>query len=180
MVNMNFAWEKAHYKTYIRSRLLALAFLFGLVILMLLALLLTGVLNLFARFSIPFLGGKAISETFLWQAATGILSPVITFFIFLLIYRFVPNTRVRYREALWGALLVTGLWELTSLLFRWYLNSGLANYDLIYGSIATLAVLMVWFDINSVLVLFGAHLSAAIARFRARQKAVETPPARTV
>ena len=49
-------------------------------------------------------------------------------------------------------------------LFSWYLSSGLAVYDLIYGSLGAVVALMFWGYLGSYIILLGAHLSAAVAR----------------
>jgi uncharacterized BrkB/YihY/UPF0761 family membrane protein len=59
---------------------------------------------------------------------------------------------------------VTVLWEITSAAFPWYIASGLVYYDLLYGSLTVITVHMLWFYLNSQILLFGAYLSSAIAQ----------------
>jgi membrane protein len=54
-------------------------------------------------------------------------------------------------------------WELAKQAFAWYLSSGFAKYDLVYGSLGAVVALMFWIYIGSWIVFFGAHLSAVIA-----------------
>ena len=62
-----------------------------------------------------------------------------------------------------GAAVAAVGWELANGAFKWYLTSGLARYQLVYGSLGALIALMLWIYISSIIVLFGAHLSATIA-----------------
>ena len=48
--------------------------------------------------------------------------------------------------------------------FTWYLSSGIVQYELVYGSLGAIVALMLWIYIGALIILFGAHLGAAIAR----------------
>ncbi|MDO9547002.1 MAG: YhjD/YihY/BrkB family envelope integrity protein, partial [Pelolinea sp.] len=47
-------------------------------------------------------------------------------------------------------------------LFTWLIQGGLVQYELIYGSLGTLAGLLFWLYLISLITIFGAHLSAVI------------------
>lgn len=78
-----------------------------------------------------------------------------------LLYHFVPNCRVRWRHALAGALFAAlGLG-----LLRWGMGVYLArmpSYSLIYGTFATVPLLLLWMHISWMIVLCGAVLAAAL------------------
>jgi membrane protein len=130
----------------------------------------TGLFDLLAQLNIPVLSDTHIRASIGWKLITVAASPLFGFVVFFVLYRWVPTTRVKMSEAAWGALVVTVLWSVTGLLFSWYLGSGLASYNLLYGSLAALAVLMLWFYLNSLILLFGAHLCASIAKWRENHK----------
>ncbi len=84
----------------------------------------------------------------------------------MILYRWVPKTKVRWSEAFGGAIFaVIAEWAATSV-FSWYLSSGLSRYNLVYGSLGALISFMTLIYIINLIVLFGAHLSAAIARHK--------------
>jgi membrane protein len=91
---------------------------------------------------------------------------LLTFLLILALYRWVPNTRVRTFEAFWGALPAAVATQATTAGFTWYLSSGLASYQFVYGPLGAVVALMVWIYLNSLIILFGAHLSAAIGHRR--------------
>src|SRR5690606_14147390 len=71
------------------------------------------------------------------------------------LYRFVPNTHVRWNHALLGGLFVaTGL-ELAKKVLTWYLAQ-VPTYSVVYGTFATLPILLVWIYVAWVIVLLGA------------------------
>ncbi|QHE77071.1 YihY family inner membrane protein [Hydrogenophaga sp. PBL-H3] len=75
------------------------------------------------------------------------------------LYRYVPNTRVRWSHALVGALFVgTGL-EMAKKLLAWYLAQ-VPTYSVVYGTFATVPILLVWFYVAWVIVLLGAVVAA--------------------
>jgi membrane protein len=82
------------------------------------------------------------------------------FLMFLALYKFVPTSRSTWRAAFWGALAATLLSLLATRLFSWYLNVGLANYELVYGSLGTIVALMFLIYILAWITLLGAHLAA--------------------
>jgi membrane protein len=78
----------------------------------------------------------------------------------LLLYLFIPNTRVRFGSALVGAFLAGTVWELA----QWgyiHFQVGVGNYNAIYGTLAALPILMVWVYASWLIVLFGMEVVAA-------------------
>ena len=65
-----------------------------------------------------------------------------------------------------GALLATMAWYGAVFGFKWSVQEGIVNYQLVYGSLATVVLTLIWIYVSSLILLFGAHLSAAIAHRR--------------
>jgi membrane protein len=83
---------------------------------------------------------------------------------FIIVYRFVPNVRVRRRSLLIGSLVAMTLFELTKRAFFWYLLR-LAQYPLAYGPLAGVVVFLVWVYLASLVALMGAALIRQIEHF---------------
>jgi len=162
--NINRAWPEARPRNFLEDRLLALGMVSGLAVLLALSSISNTVLDVLARFRVPLGGGLSIYETPLWTILSSALPRLFAFLALLGLYRWVPNTRVRWSDAFWGALAATVAWEVATNGFTWYLSSGLVQYELVYGSLGAVVALMLWIYIISLIALFGAHLSAAIAR----------------
>lgn len=76
-----------------------------------------------------------------------------------LLYRFVPNTPVRWRHALVGAVFVTAALSLA----RWGLGVYLTyaqTYAKVYGTFAAVPLLLLWIYVSWLIVLFGAVIAA--------------------
>ncbi len=82
-----------------------------------------------------------------------------------LIYYYVPNAKVRLRDAFMGALVAGILWQIAFLLFSWYLRD-LDRFTNTHGSIGAVIAFLVWVYASAVVLLYGAEVSAAFARLR--------------
>ena|GEM_PF-1000992 len=90
------------------------------------------------------------------------ISPVVTFFVFLFLYRYLPNTKVAYREIWPGVLLVTLAFEVNKWWFFWYARS-FPITNTVYGPVGALMVLLGWVWVSADILLYGAMATARIS-----------------
>jgi membrane protein len=76
-----------------------------------------------------------------------------------MLVRCAPTATRPWSWVSFGAMLVVGAWIAMSLLFSWYLTS-IADYGSIFGSLATLIVLMEYLYLSSIVFLSGIQLDA--------------------
>jgi membrane protein len=76
-----------------------------------------------------------------------------------LLFRFVPNTPVRFRHALAGGLFVAVGFEVAKKLLAWYVRQ-VPTFASVYGAFATLPIFLVWIYLGWVVVLLGAVIAA--------------------
>lgn len=76
-------------------------------------------------------------------------------------YRYGPSMKKRIRFFSPGATLATILSILSSVIFAYYVNK-FSKYNELYGSLGALIVLMLWMQINSLIILIGYELNASI------------------
>ena len=74
-------------------------------------------------------------------------------------YRFVPNTPVRWSHALVGGVFVATGIELAKRVLSWYLSQ-VPTYSAVYGAFATVPILLIWIYVAWVIVLLGAVVAA--------------------
>ena len=92
-----------------------------------------------------------------------------------LVFYFVPNAQVRFRDV-WVGAIVTGLaWRGALAGFSWYVRD-LSRFDRVHGSIAAVVVFLLWVYISAVIFLYGVEVTAANARLR-RRRPEEIPAA---
>lgn len=75
------------------------------------------------------------------------------------LFRYVPNTHVRWPHALAGGFFVATGFELAKALLTWYLRS-VPTYSALYGTFATVPIFLVWLYLGWVVVLLGAVIAA--------------------
>ncbi|MGB7921702.1 MAG: YihY/virulence factor BrkB family protein [Pyrinomonadaceae bacterium] len=93
-----------------------------------------------------------------WQLVLALLSILVTITLFIVVYRFMPNARVTLRDTLPGAVAAGLLWELSKYIFAWSLHY--FHYDQIYGSVGAVVAVLTWGYMSSLILLFGAQLTA--------------------
>lgn len=82
---------------------------------------------------------------------------VITFAIIGILYFLLPYERLAWREILPGLIVATAMIEVGKSLFAFYFDN-FSRYDLVYGSIASIIVLLIWLYFCARFVLYGAEL----------------------
>lgn len=106
----------------------------------------------------------------------------LLFYSFAFIYRYAPATQKRWKLLSPGALFATIFSLLFYLIFSTFVNS-YGRYNILYGSIGTIMVLMILVFLNSLSILIGFELNVSIKSLRviaeqrkAEEKQSETSP----
>jgi len=81
--------------------------------------------------------------------------------LFIFLYIFMPNTRVRLSPALIAGLLTGATYQFLQWLY-FYFQIGVASYNAIYGTFAAFPLFLVWLHLSWVITLIGAKLCFAI------------------
>jgi membrane protein len=97
-----------------------------------------------------------------WQMLFAAGSYLVTVAVFVLVYRLLPRTAVTWKDTLPGAFLAGLLWEIAKYIFALSLNY--FHYDQIYGSVGAVVAVLSWSYVSSLILLFGAQLTAVFHR----------------
>ncbi|MCW2261060.1 MULTISPECIES: YihY/virulence factor BrkB family protein [Sphingobacterium] len=166
MASMMRAFNKASLiaekRTWIKRRMIAL----GLAFLIITALTIGMTIFTYAGIVVNYLKDSiAITNSF-WafviKAARWFVIFGIYFFTVSCLYKFAPTSSRRWKIFSPGATLATILAILTFSGFAFYINH-FGTYNKLYGSIGTLIVIMIWMYLNTLILLIGYELNAAIA-----------------
>jgi len=165
--DINLAWPEASRRNYLQTRLVGLGMIGGLSTLLVLSIVLSWITTL-----IPFLNMDTASSQNpgLLTLITNLGSWLTVFLLDLALYYWIPTVDVSMKASLWAALIASLGWQLATAGFNWYLNSGLQNYQLVYGSIGTIIALLFLIFLVSLITLFGAHLCAAMDHWEKGRK----------
>ena len=122
----------------------------------------------------PLLLGASLTLTsYALSASRGLVSAVPGFWGFLIdvvqfllmaaaaagLFRYVPNIHVEWRHALAGGIFVAVAFEVAKKLLGWYLLS-VPTYGAVYGTFASVPILLLWTYLVWVIVLLGAVMAA--------------------
>ena len=158
--SINQAWNVQRDRNYLVRKLrdLLMAFATGVLL----------ILSMEANALFPILRNLKIVEASSIVAFGGkLLSMLMIAIAFILIYRFVPNKRIRWKYVWPGLLFGVIFFEIARSLFVLYL-ANFANYEMIYGSIASFIVFLVWIYYSAIILILGAELNSEYARMSGR------------
>lgn len=172
--NINRAWLGVKPRDVIRTRLLALSMVGILILLMILSLASSALLDIVKLINLPMINGSDLQTSSAFSFIRLFIPSLFTFLMFTAAYRWMPNTTVRWRASLGGALWTSVAWEAAKRLFSIYLSSGYVKYEILYGSLGTVLALMFWIYVSCVIILLGAHLTASIDQRKIARKDILT------
>ena len=173
--NLDLAWSDNGRPNLLTARLMGLLMV-GIVYVGLIVLLLSsaalGVLSMLPAVLMRWLGFSGqIAQAWSLRAIPFLISLAVFFGL----YKWVPRANVPWSIALWGALFAAVATQVLNLGFTWYLSSGLARYESLYGPLTTIIVLLFWFYLTVLIILIGAHFGAAMAERRKMRRRSGAP-----
>lgn len=163
--NINMAWTAAATRHFLIDRLLGLMMIGILVIFLILSLIANTLLEVLPRLFPTYLEAVFAEMTRFNHLLIDYLPLVTIFLLLLLLYKYIPNSLVWWRESLAGTLFALLALQLTKRGFVWYLSFGTDSYSLIYGSLGAVVAFMLWVYLSSCIILIGGHVSSAVAMF---------------
>ena len=160
--NINRANPISTKRGFFEDRVVALGMIALLALLLGLSLLSNTITGVLPKINILSIGETPLHETIVWRYFIKLIPYLITLLLLTALYRYIPKEKVGWRGVLISAPLAALLWQGATKIFTWLIQGGLVQYELIYGSLGTLAGLLFWVYLISLITIFGAHLSAVI------------------
>lgn len=106
----------------------------------------------------------------LWSGVSMLVSLTVTTGLFALLFRFLPDVRLRWRDVMTGALATAVLFTIGQLLIGLYL--GQSSMASSYGAAGSVMILLLWVYYSCQIVLFGAEFT----RVYAQRDGTKPPP----
>ena len=161
---VNAIWGISQPRRFFHEKLIDLTFTAGAGLLMVVLLGLTAAMGVLGESFAALRTGSTDSD---WLAPT-VLSPLVTLAAFMCIYRFLPNTRVTFREVWPCALLAAVIFEGWKQVFLWYTHS-FPVFDTVYGPVGALVALLSWIYISANILLVGALVTSRYSAYMSRR-----------
>lgn len=172
---INHAWGVEKQPNYFKHKLISFVMLVAAGVLLMAGLLLVTVINVVeARWFAVVLArspGLAHLQGYVLKSASTVLFILIVGMVFY----FVPNAKVRFRDVWVGAILTGLLWRAALAGFSYYVRD-MTRFSVIHGSIAAVVVFLLWIYVSAVILLYGAEMTATYARIR-RHRPPQIPAA---
>lgn len=97
------------------------------------------------------------------------LPTLFTLLALMLVYILVPNKKVRFWHAFWGAVIAVVGFFIMRKFFGAFIASSVA-YTTLYGALAAVPLLLVWLYLNWAVVILGAAVTAALGEYKENEE----------
>jgi membrane protein len=172
---VNHAWGVEKQPSYLKHKLISFVMLVAASLLLLVGLLLVSAVNVAEAHWFAVIAERSTQLAVLHHFAVRWASTAVFILVVGLVFYFVPNAKVRFKDVWVGAVVTGLLWRGALLAFSWYVRD-MTRFSNVHGSIAAVVVFLVWIYISAVLLLYGVEVTAANARIR-RHRPDEIPAA---
>jgi membrane protein len=157
---INRAWDIRRHRSFLKRKGSELGMVLGIGLLFLLSLGASAIISILRGVS-----DLPAANLIVVSVGSRLVAFLLILTVFLLLYKLIPNTRTCWRDVWPGALIAAFLFEIARTLFVFYLEN-FANYQLIYGSIASIIALLVWIYYSAFIMILGAEFSFQYGRMR--------------
>lgn len=152
---------KVNDSTFIKRRIKAIFLTFIIVLLFLFMLLIPVFGNhiLELMHNVKILDRAENTITVLFEVIKWPLTILMVYVNIKLIYTFAPDANIKSKDTSSGAFFTSVLWIVATFIYSFYINT-FASYDLFYGSLSNIIILMLWLYILAYIFVLGMALNA--------------------
>ena len=164
---INAAWGIKATRPFLRERMMDFTLVLGAGVLLMGALFITPIFTFLKEITDTVAPEANLATDAFWNFMTQLLTPVLSFLTFLLLYRFLPNTKVRLSDVWLGALMAAIAFEGAKWGFVWYVKT-FPIYNAVYGTVGAIMALLTWVYVSAIILLFGALVTSRYASYPSR------------
>jgi membrane protein len=148
----------ASWKAFLKDRILSFAMVLSVGFVLLVSLVLNAAIAMASKYFAVFLPVPP------WALATGdtLASLTMTTLLFALIFKWLPDTKIAWRDVWMGSLVTAVLFTIGRWLIGLYL--GRTSVASAFGASASLAAVLVWSYYSSMILFYGAEFTEVFAR----------------
>ena len=104
-----------------------------------------------------------------WKSLRIVIMAGLFFFTMLIAYWLAPNTRKRLRDSLWGTVFAMTGMTIITWLFSFYVDN-LANFSLLYGSLGTVLIFMLWLYLLGTIMVLGGEMNFVLMEMKKKKE----------
>jgi membrane protein len=150
----------------LKDRFASFTMVLAIAFLLLVSMILSAVLSAVTAYFSYLLPGA----NFLWHLADLVVSFAVVTFLFALLFRYVPDERVSWRDVWIGAIATALLFDFGKFLIGFYI--GKSSLGSMFGAAGSVVVILVWVYYSSQLVFLGAEFTHVYAKHHHRSRRV--------
>lgn len=162
---MNVALGSVKHISFVRGRVIAILLVLVAGALFVLSIVITSLVAAARHYHPEILGVKIGALDIVWRLVVILVPMFISTLAFTFIYRFTPTESIGYRGPIIGGVTAGLLFEIAKNAFKWYVTH-IANYSVVYGSLGSIIVLVVWTYYVSLITVLGAEVASVYARMQ--------------
>lgn len=122
---------------------------------------------------IPTIGITLNQVAALGGRVASILTPfTIAAIVFIVVYKNLPNTYVRWSNAAFGGFVTVILFEMAKYGFFWFAANIASQRNVLYGSLSSVILLLIWSHVAGVIFLYGAALTKEASELRPQESPI--------
>ena len=140
-------------KRLVKSLVLSIILIILVAFMMIVPLFGRSIINLIGHFT-SFIENNRVFIDNIYTILQIPVSMIVMFFIIKLVYYIAPDEKIPSKYLNRGALLTTIGWLLVTVLYSYYINN-IARFDLVYGNLANIVILLFWFYVLAYIFVVG-------------------------
>lgn len=158
--SVNTVWGITKTRPFLTEQAMDFLLLVGAALLLIVSFSITTIFVFFQELTTIVAPNTPVSGNALWAQVARISPPVLSFIVFLILYWWLPNTKLRFKEVFPTALLGAAAFEISKGVFILYLQNAAGVTNGIYGSVSAIIVLMVFVYVSAIILLVGAQITS--------------------
>jgi membrane protein len=163
--SLNFVWRiqakpRNNLLKALKDRVLSFGLIISIGFILLISLIIDAALGIFGDFLQDYIEGYALV---LVRILNYIISYGIMIIIFALIFKYLPDTKIKWQVIWVGAIVTATLFTAGKYLIG--LGLGLSNIGVIYGAAGSAVIFLLWVFYSSLILFFGAEITKQYAEY---------------
>ena len=160
--SVNLAWNLEKKRSFLRSKLVSLAVMIFIILILMSSTLITAAIKTFKGLNIVVFGVPPTQWPWVWSIVGYAIPFLITSACFLVIYYFLPKTKVNFKSAIIASVVASVLWEIAKQAFSFYIIH-IAKSSTVYGSLASIILFLGWIYSSAIVIIYGAELCSVLS-----------------
>lgn len=138
----------------ILTRLLSFSLILSVGFIMVVSLVLNAIISAFGNFLSKYIHHFSI---YFIETTEAVLSFIVATFLFSLMFKLLPDAKIRWKDVLFGGFITALFFTLGKLAIGFYL--GKSNLATIYGAAGSIIIIMVWVYYSAIILYLGAEFT---------------------